>query len=139
MTENYKKGRLSFPGAIGMGTGVMIGAEIFSLTGQVADLAGSGFPTAFVLAAAISGFSAYSYVRLSNAHPSAGGIGMYLQKAYGRSTMAGAGVLLMAFSMVINESRGARTFGTSTLRLFGKAGGNPMGMPRVTGVESRDH
>lgn len=54
-----------------MGIGVMIGAGIFALTGQVAELAGSRFPLAFVAAAAVAGFSAYSYVKLSNAYPSA--------------------------------------------------------------------
>ncbi len=118
MDDRYRKNSLSLPGAIGMGTGVMIGAGIFALTGQVAELAGPFFPLAFLAAAIVSGFSAYSYVKMSNAWPSAGGIGMYLQKAYGRSTMTGAGALLMAISMVINESLVARTFGTYTLRLF---------------------
>ena len=36
----YKKGSLSLLGTIAMGTGVMIGAGIFALTGQVAELAG---------------------------------------------------------------------------------------------------
>lgn len=101
-----------------MGTGVMIGAGIFALTGQVAEFSGALFPLAFLFAAIISGFSAYSYVKMSNAFPSAGGIAMYLKKAYGRSTMAGASALLMAFSMIINESLVARTFGTYTLQLF---------------------
>lgn len=43
---------------------------------------------------------------------------MYLKKAYGRSTMTGACALLMAFSMIINESLVGRTFGTYTLQLF---------------------
>ncbi|MEQ9145623.1 MAG: APC family permease [Parvibaculaceae bacterium] len=118
MDERYKKDSLSLLGAVAMGTGVMIGAGIFALTGQVAEFSGGLFPLAFLLAAIISGFSAYSYVRMSNAYPSAGGIAMYLQKAYGRGTMTGASALLMAFSMIINESLVARTFGTYTLQLF---------------------
>jgi amino acid transporter len=102
-----------------MGTGVMIGAGIFALTGQVAELAGGLFPLAFVVAAIISGFSAYSYIKVSSAYPSSGGIAMILQKAYGTTTVTGAAALLMAFSMIINESLVARTFGTYTLRLFG--------------------
>ncbi len=66
-----------------MGTGVMIGAGIFALTGQVAELAGPWFPLAFFAAAVVSAFSAYSYVKLSNAYPSAGGIAMFLKQAYG--------------------------------------------------------
>lgn len=117
-SSEYESGSLSLLGTIAMGTGVMIGAGIFALTGQVAELAGALFPLAFLVAAIISGFSAYSYVKMSNAYPSAGGIAMYLKKAYGRTTMTGACALLMAFSMIINESLVARTFGTYTLQLF---------------------
>ncbi len=101
-----------------MGTGVMIGAGIFALTGQVAELAREWFPLAFLVAAIVAGFSSYSYVKMSNAWPSAGGIAMFLQKAYGKGTMTGACALLMFFSMVINESLVARTFGTYSLELF---------------------
>lgn len=114
----YESGSLSLLGTTAMGTGVMIGAGIFALTGQVAELAGALFPLAFLVAAIISGFSAYSYVKMSNAYPSAGGIATYLKKAYGRTAMTGACALLMAFSMIINESLVARTFGTYTLQLF---------------------
>lgn len=38
---NYKKDSLSLIGAISMGTGVMIGAGIFALTGEVAAYAGN--------------------------------------------------------------------------------------------------
>jgi amino acid transporter len=110
----YSKGSLSLPGTIAMGTGVMIGAGIFALTGQVAELAGGLlFPVAFIVAAVISGFSAYSYIKVASAYPSAGGIAMILKKAYGETTVTGAAALLMALSMIINESLVARTFGTS--------------------------
>ena len=117
-SPSYEKNSLSLTGAVALGTGVMIGAGIFALTGQVAELAREWFVLAFVVAAVVSGFSAYSYVKLSNAYPSAGGIAMFLQKAYGRSTVTAAAGLLMCVSMVINESLVARTFGTYTLQLF---------------------
>jgi len=116
--EDYGKGSLSLTGTVAMGTGVMIGAGIFALTGQVAEYAGSLFPLAFIVAAIISGFSAYSYIKVSNKYPSAGGIAMILKKAYGPSAITGGAALLMAFSMIINESLVARTFGTYTLQLF---------------------
>ncbi len=119
MDNSYEKDSLSLVGTIAMGTGVMIGAGIFALTGQVAEFAGPWFPLAFLLAAVISGFSAYSYVKVTRQYPSAGGIAMILKKAYGPSTITGAAALLMAISMVINESLVARTFGTYTLQLFG--------------------
>jgi amino acid transporter len=118
-TTQYKKNSLSLWGAISMGTGVMIGAGIFAITGQMAELTGKWFPAAFVMAAIVASFSAYSYVKMSNYYPSAGGIAMFLEKAYGKSTMTAACALLMYFSMVINESLVARTFATYTLRLFG--------------------
>lgn len=118
MNSNYKKGSLSLKGAVALGTGVMIGAGIFALLGQVAELSGNLFPFAFIAGAIISGFSAYGYIKLSNAFPSSGGIAKYLVKAYGKRTVAASGALLMAFSMVINESLVARTFGSYTLQLF---------------------
>ncbi|GJL96542.1 MAG: amino acid permease [Hyphobacterium sp.] len=118
MQPNYKAGSLTLAGAVAMGTGVMIGAGIFALTGQVAELSGPLFPLAFLLAAVISGFSAYTYIKVSNKYPSAGGIAMILKKAYGPATITGGAALLMAFSMIINESLVARTFATYVLRLF---------------------
>ncbi|HZK94323.1 MAG TPA: APC family permease [Prolixibacteraceae bacterium] len=116
--SEYKKNSLTLTGAVSLGTGVMIGAGIFAILGQVAEMAGSLFPLAFLVGAIISGFSAYSYIKLSNAYPSAGGIAMYLKQAYGKGAFMAFAALLMAFSMVINESLVARTFGTYTLQLF---------------------
>ncbi|WP_420430702.1 APC family permease [Hyphobacterium sp.] len=118
MKSSYKANSLTLAGAVAMGTGVMIGAGIFALTGQVAELSGPLFPLAFLLAAVISGFSAYTYIKVSNKYPSAGGIAMILNKAYGPATITGGAALLMAFSMIINESLVARTFATYGLRLF---------------------
>lgn len=116
--EDYKPGSISLGGAVAMGTGVMIGAGIFALTGQIAQLAGPFFPLAFVAGAIVTGFSAYSYIRMSNAWPSAGGVGMILQKCYGPGAVAAGAALLMALSMVIAESLVARTFATYVLRPF---------------------
>jgi len=117
-TTKYKVNSLSLTGAVAMGTGVMIGAGIFALTGQIAQLAGTYFPLVFLAAAIVTAFSAYSYVKMSNAYPSAGGIAMFLEKAYGKGTITAACGLLMYLSMVINESLVARTFGTYALQLF---------------------
>lgn len=118
MKADFEKNSISLAGGISMGTGVMIGAGIFALTGQIAELAGPWFPLSFAVGAVVTGFSAYTYVKMSNAFPSSGGIAMILQKAYGPGTIAAAAALLMAFSMIINESLVARTFGTYVLRLF---------------------
>ncbi|WP_153464211.1 APC family permease [Halobacillus sp. SY10] len=116
--EEYKKNSLSLIGAIGLGTGVMISAGIFALLGQIAELAGTWFPLMFIVGGIVTGFSAYSYVKMSNEYPSAGGIGMFLVKAYGKGTLTASAAMLMAVSMVINQSLVARTFGTYTLQIF---------------------
>lgn len=118
MKTEYEENSISLIGGISMGTGVMIGAGIFALTGQIAELAGPWFPLSFIAGGIVTGFSAYTYVKMSNAFPSAGGIAMILQKAYGPGAVAAAASLLMALSMVINESLVARTFGTYVLRPF---------------------
>lgn len=118
-TTRYTEGSLTLAGTVMLGTGVMIGAGIFALTGQMAEMAGVLFPLAFLAAAVIVAFSAYSYIKISNAYPSAGGIGMYLHKAYGDRLPTAFNALLMYFSMVIAQSFLARTFGSYTMQLFG--------------------
>ncbi|MBM7619635.1 amino acid transporter [Bacillus tianshenii] len=116
--SDYKKDSISLKGAVGLGTGVMISAGIFALLGQVAEMAGSWFPLIFIGGAIVTAFSAYSYIKMSSEYPSAGGIGMFLVKAYGKGTITASAALLMAISMVINQSLVARTFGTYTLQIF---------------------
>ncbi len=116
--SNYKPNSITLPGAVAMGTGVMIGAGIFALTGQIAQFAGPYFPIAFLIGALVTGLSSYSYIKMSNAWPSSGGIGMILQKCYGPGGIAAGAALLMALSMVIAESLVARTFATYVLRPF---------------------
>ncbi|SDY81910.1 APC family permease [Citreimonas salinaria] len=118
MSSEYDKNSISLTDAVAMGTGVMIGAGIFALTGQIAALAGPLFPLSFVAGAIVTAFSAYTYIKMSNAFPSAGGIGMILTKAYGPTTIAAGAAMLMALSMVIAESLVARTFATYVLRPF---------------------
>ena len=45
--DSLNKGSITLLGGVAMGTGVMIGAGIFALTGQIAELAGPLFPLSF--------------------------------------------------------------------------------------------
>ncbi len=105
------KDNISLLGAVSMGTGVMVGAGIFALTGEIANYAGNLLMWAFICAGAVAGITSYTYIKMSNAYPSSGGIGMILTKVYGKSSIAAWGALLMLFSMIINQSLVARTFG----------------------------
>ncbi|MBH0130331.1 APC family permease [Salinibacterium sp. NK8237] len=111
--------KISLMGSVSLGTGVMIGAGIFALVGQVAEFAGDFFPLAFLLGAIVAAISSYSYVRYSSVNPSSGGIAMLLKDAYGPGVAAGSFSLFMYVSMVVAESLLARTFGTYLLRPFG--------------------
>ena len=113
-----KENKLSLISSISLGTGVMIGAGIFVLMGQIAELVGDLFPIAFIAGAIVTGFSSYSYVKFSNAFPSSGGVVKFLSRSYGPGTTTGVFSLLMYVSMVIAESLVAGTFGAYTLRLF---------------------
>lgn len=70
--QQYEKNILSLFDAVAMGIGAMIGAGILALTGQIAEMAGPWFPLAFAVGAMVTGFSAYTYVKMSNAWPSEG-------------------------------------------------------------------
>lgn len=110
--------KLSLISSISLGTGVMIGAGIFVLMGQIAELVGDLFPVAFIAGAIVVGFSSYSYVKFSNAFPSSGGVVKFFNKSYGPGTTTGVFSLLMYVSMVVSQSLVAGTFGAYTLRLF---------------------
>jgi hypothetical protein len=62
---NYKKNSITLVGAVGLGTGVMISAGIFALLGQVAELSGQWFPLIFIIGSIVTGFSSYSYIKMS--------------------------------------------------------------------------
>lgn len=111
--------KLSLIGSVALGTGVMIGAGIFALVGQVAELTGGWVPWAFFAGAVVVAFSSYSYIRYSATNPSSGGIAMLLKAAYGPGVVAGSFSLFMYVSMILAESLLGRTFGTYLLRPFG--------------------
>jgi len=125
-TSEENAGSIGLWGGVALGTGVMIGAGIFALTGQIAELAGPLFPLSFIAGALVTSLAAYSYIKMSNKWPSSGGIAMILQKAYGPGVVAASASLLMALSMVINESLVARTFATYALRPFALEQSGPL-------------
>jgi amino acid transporter len=48
-----------------MGAGVMIGAGIFALTGQIAEHAGRLFPFSIAVGAFLTAFSACTYIKIT--------------------------------------------------------------------------
>ncbi len=117
--DQSTESKITLSGAVSMGTGVMIGAGVFALMGQVASTAGTWFPLAFLAAAAVAALTSYSYVKLSNTYPSAGGVGTFLNQAYGVGPVAATFTMAMWASMILNESLVARTFGTYFTKMIG--------------------
>jgi len=72
MNKETNKDKITLLGAISMGTGVMVGAGIFTLTGEIANYACSFLLWAFVIAGLIAGLTSYTYIKMSNAYPSSG-------------------------------------------------------------------
>ncbi|MEZ4792382.1 MAG: hypothetical protein R2783_02585 [Gelidibacter sp.] len=120
-----KNNKLSLIGSISLGTGVMIGAGIFVLMGQITELVGDLFPIAFIAGAIVVGFSSYSYVKFSNAFPSSGGVVKFLNKSYGPGTTTGVFSLLMYVSMVVSESLVAGTLEHIRFGCSQKVGAGP--------------
>ncbi|MCK4587806.1 MAG: amino acid permease, partial [Gammaproteobacteria bacterium] len=90
------KRSLSLPLITFYGLGTIIGAGIYVLIGVVASKAGMFSPLAFLLAAFIAGFTAFSYAELSSRLPRSAGEAVYIQEAFGKrwlSTIIGWSVV----------------------------------------------
>ncbi|MDJ0786755.1 MAG: APC family permease [Myxococcota bacterium] len=85
-------------GLVLYGLGTMIGAGVYALTGVVAGRAGMAAPLAFVLAAALAGFSALSFAELSGRLPRAGGEAVYVREATGLRWLGTTVGLLMVLA-----------------------------------------
>ncbi len=81
---------LSLPLITFYGLGTIIGAGIYVLIGVVASKAGMFSPIAFLLAAFIAGFTAFSYAELSSRLPHSAGEAVYIQNAFGKRWLSTA-------------------------------------------------
>jgi amino acid transporter len=81
---------LSLPLITFYGLGTIIGAGIYVLIGVVASKAGMFSPLAFLLAAFIAGFTAFSYAELTSRLPRSAGEAVYFQEAFGKRWLSSA-------------------------------------------------
>lgn len=81
--QPHLKRTISLPLITFYGLGTIIGAGIYVLIGAVASKAGMFSPIAFLLAAFIAGFTAFSYAELSSRMPRSAGEAIYMQEAFG--------------------------------------------------------
>lgn len=86
------------------GLGVTVGAGIYVLVGETADLAGTLAPFAFVLAAVVVGFTAYSYAELSTRFPVSAGEAAYVEAGLRQTWLARLIGLAVALSGIVSAS-----------------------------------
>ncbi|WP_455198626.1 APC family permease, partial [Kaarinaea lacus] len=82
--QGHLKRSISLPLITLYGLGTIIGAGIYVLIGAVAGKAGMFAPVAFLLAAIIAGFTAFTYAELSSRMPKSAGEAIYVQTAFGQ-------------------------------------------------------
>lgn len=78
------------------GLGVTVGAGVFALVGEILGSAGDQAPLAFLVAGAIAGLTAISYMALVAQFPRAVGEAVYVRNGLGRAAgrLAGLGVVV---------------------------------------------
>lgn len=92
---------LSLPLITFYGLGTIIGAGIYVLIGKVAGEAGAFTPLAFVVAALLAAFTAFSYAELVARYPHSAGEAVYVLHAFRRPWLAKlVGVLVISVGIV---------------------------------------
>jgi len=93
------------------GLGVTVGAGIYVLIGATAADAGPYAWAAFLLAAIVAAFTAFSYAELATRYPVSAGESAYVEAGFGRTDLATAVGALVAASGLVSAS--AITIGAS--------------------------
>ncbi|MDY6978493.1 MAG: amino acid permease [Pseudomonadota bacterium] len=95
---------LSLPLVTFYGIGTILGAGIYVLVGKVAGIAGMLTPLAFLVAALIAGFSAFSYAELAARLPKSASEAVYAQAGFGRASLSRLIGLLMVLVGVVSSA-----------------------------------
>lgn len=86
------------------GLGVTVGAGIYVLIGVTAAAAGPYAWVAFLLAAVVVGFTAFSYAELATRYPVSAGESAYVDAGFGRADLATVVGILVAASGLVSAS-----------------------------------
>lgn len=101
---------MSLPLITFYGLGTILGAGIYVLVGKVAGTAGMYAPVAFLLAAAVAAFTAFTYAELAARHPLSGAEAVYVQEGFGHRGMSVLVGLLICFSGMVSSATIANGF-----------------------------
>lgn len=86
------------------GIGTILGAGIYVLLGNVIDVSGLMTPWAFLLAAVIVCFSAYSYAQMSRHFPRSAGEAVYVQEGLHSRALAAAAGYAIALGGIVSAA-----------------------------------
>jgi len=103
---------VSLLGAVAIGIGGMVGGGIFAVLGEAVSMARGGTPVAFAVAGVVAALTAYSYARLSVAHPDRGGTITFIDVAFGRNLLSGSANLMLWLSYLVTIALYAVAFGS---------------------------
>ena len=106
-------------GALAVGLGSIIGGSVFATMGIAMQGAGGAAPLAYLLGAAPAWLTAYSYIRMSAAHPGAGGTMAYFDLAFGGGIVSAGLNLMLIVCYASVASLYAGVLGTYVADLFG--------------------
>jgi amino acid transporter len=95
---------VTLPWLVLYGLGTTIGAGIYALTGVVAGRAGMQAPAAFLLAALLASFTAFSFAELSSRFPRAGGEAVYVREGFGLAWLSSAVGILIVLAGVVSAA-----------------------------------
>ena len=106
---NLKRG-LNLPLLLLYGVGNILGAGIYVLVGEVAEIAGYHAPVSFLLAAAIAGITGFTYIELSTRYPVSAGEAVYVEEGFSIRWITLAVGLLVCASGIVSSATLARGF-----------------------------
>jgi amino acid transporter len=101
VTETGLRRSVGVTGLFLYGLGNTIGAGIFVLVGKIAGVAGMQAPLAFLLAALLVAFTAFSYGELASRYPLSAGVALYMYRAFGVPALSVLlGLLIVAMGVI---------------------------------------
>ncbi|MBT3558113.1 MAG: amino acid permease [Rhodospirillales bacterium] len=92
------------------GLGTTIGAGIYSLIGEVTNIAGMQAPAAFLMAAIMASLTAFSFAELASRFPRSAGEAFYIQKAFELKWLSLVIGLMVVFAGVVSAAAIANAF-----------------------------
>lgn len=95
------KRSLSLTMVVLYGLGTTIGAGIYALVGEIANVAGYFSPVSFLVASLLAGFTALSFAELCGRFPQAAGVALYIKQGFNSPCLSTiAGLLVLAAGVV---------------------------------------